>query len=1169
MGEVWVSLNDQGLYRSGDAGSTFNKIANVQTAFMFSFGQHAPSRLNPAVFVYGKVVGYDKEAVFRSDDMGQSWVKISLDNPFPGNDPNAMVGDRQVHGRIYIGTNGTGLLYGAKAVPASAPEYNDTDRPSAPTHLSVSGTRRTSVDLKWEQAADSGSGVKGYRIAFGDGTFIADTYGTSYSVSGLMPDTVYTFKVQALDMAGNASVYSNAADASTASIDMTPPAAPGQLRATSAAAYRVMLEWSPNPESDFMGYNLYRSTTSGFAATEANKIATLLTNSNYADWNQIKEESTYYYKLESVDIANNKSALSDEIMVRTTADNRLDLIVDNLDAGFTSDSPWTASTFSGSRFGANYFHDGNSKGRWAKWTPYITVAGEYNVYMLWNASSSRTYSASLEINYDNGKDAAKTVNQTLNDNMWVWIGKYSFAEGNSGYLKLTTKGDNTAIADAVKFTLASTDAYGTTHAQGGASADTKAPVIKLDAANGSVQAAVYTLSGRTDEAVAIKIRNNGIAVTTPYNSNYTNVFRIAVPLKEGANSIVLEATDRTGNKSTASLTLDATIPVGVSNVVLSTYGVPSTVQPGDAYRLTASLTPANATNKNIRFSTSDATVATVTDGTYNPQDGTTSALITAVGAGTATVTSTSEDGGYSDSYIFTVTAPSDTTAPGEVMNAHVTSLNGQLKLTWTDPVDSDLAQIRIGGSGTTVLDAVYANKGAGTVTLAGLSNGILYSLKITAWDTSGNESAGIIVSGMPTQPTDTGGNEGGTSSGSDGLPSSQQPQTQQAPHTESVDRHRVKTEAVADSNGTASVTVGAQSLETAMKQAQDRTITIEVQAREAREVKVNVPLLPLITGASGVIDSIKVDVGFASVSISKDVISQSDGSPDMLLLTIAKADPEQLPQEARDKLKGGELYEFELIVNGHQVTGFNGSNEVVVEVGYSLKTGENPGKVVVYYVNGNGNLEIVKNGRYDPLAKTVRFAPKRFSKYTAAYGHAAFQDIGQHAWATDSIEALAARGAIQGVGDGLFNPGGEVTRAEFITMLMNAFDLADREATSTLNDVEQGIWYYSAVAGAQKLGVVNGKEDGAFGVNDHITRQDMAVMAYRLIEILHAALPMDQSVSVFADRADIAGYAAEAVAVMQQAGLLNGLDNGSFAPLGVATRAQAAVVIYRLLLSTL
>jgi len=175
-----------------------------------------------------------------------------------------------------------------------------------------------------------------------------------------------------------------------------------------------------------------------------------------------------------------------------------------------------------------------------------------------------------------------------------------------------------------------------------------------------------------------------------------------------------------------------------------------------------------------------------------------------------------------------------------------------------------------------------------------------------------------------------------------------------------------------------------------------------------------------------------------------------------------------------------------------------------------------------------------------------------------------FSDLESVPWAKEAIEALAAKGVVSGPGDGTFRPGNNVTRAEFIKMLMMAFDLVDKNAVSTFSDVKTGMWYYEAIATAEKLGIVKGKGDGSFGVNEQITRQDMAVMAYRVALILEMNLGTGSGGAQFADKSDISSYALEAVAAMQEKGIINGIGDNRFAPKNNATRAEAAVIIYRL-----
>lgn len=558
MGEVWVSLNDQGLYRSSDGGESFGKVPGVRQAFLFSFGKHAPGRLNPAVFVYGTVDGFDGEGVYRSDDMGVTWTRASVDNPFPGNDPNAMTGDRQVHGRVYVGTNGTGILYGALAEPLPEPEYeNDASPPNAPANLRAGKTTPHAVDLHWDASADADSGMKGYRVLDENGAPVAETYGTSFSVAGLQPETPYSFRVQAIDMAGNVSAPSEPVSATTSAVDAEPPAAPTGLAATETAAFRISLGWSPVEADDLLGYHVYRGATPGFEPTAANRIASLLTEPAFEDRNGLEAGTVYYYRVQSVDQAGNVSAPSEELAVSTEPDLSADVIVDNLDAGFTSDSPWTPSTYSASRYGANYYHDGKTPGKWAKWTPYITEPGDYNVYMLWNASADRVTAAPLEIGHAEGTDTSVRANQTQDDNRWVYIGTYPMEAGSDGYVKIVSNGSNTTIADAVKFSLAERDGYGATHPGAANAPDSSAPTIAFDREDGTETAGDYVVRGRANEVVSLTVTHNGTELETPYKESWSNRFAVSVHLAEGTNRIVVEAVDRAGNRSSRTLTLEA------------------------------------------------------------------------------------------------------------------------------------------------------------------------------------------------------------------------------------------------------------------------------------------------------------------------------------------------------------------------------------------------------------------------------------------------------------------------------------------------------------------------------------------------------------------------------------------------------------------------------------
>lgn len=210
----------------------------------------------------------------------------------------------------------------------------------------------------------------------------------------------------------------------------------------------------------------------------------------------------------------------------------------------------------------------------------------------------------------------------------------------------------------------------------------------------------------------------------------------------------------------------------------------------------------------------------------------------------------------------------------------------------------------------------------------------------------------------------------------------------------------------------------------------------------------------------------------------------------------------------------------------------------------------------------NGELRVVTNGKYNAATGKVEFKPTELNKYTVVYVATSFKDVTQ-GWAKDAVSALGARGIVKGVGNGEFNPKGQVTRAEFITMLMNLLALSVENATTSFSDVEQGEWYQGNIATAQKLGIVNGKPNGKFGVHENITREDMAVMVYKAIQVKQLELSVRET-GAFKDEASIANYAKQAVEATQRAGIINGVGNGEFAPKKNASRAEAAVMIYNL-----
>ena len=166
------------------------------------------------------------------------------------------------------------------------------------------------------------------------------------------------------------------------------------------------------------------------------------------------------------------------------------------------------------------------------------------------------------------------------------------------------------------------------------------------------------------------------------------------------------------------------------------------------------------------------------------------------------------------------------------------------------------------------------------------------------------------------------------------------------------------------------------------------------------------------------------------------------------------------------------------------------------------------------------------------------------------------------------MNALHQNGIVTGKAPGVFAPHDQITRTEYITILVRAFGLKAENAKNVFTDVAEGEWYTEAISAASALGVVQGISETEFGVDLPITRQDMFVMLYRLMQSLGIQFDCIRDADEITDQEMIADYAAEAVEAMYCTGIVNGIGDGRTAPEATAERAEAAKIIYEVLVKS-
>ena len=173
-----------------------------------------------------------------------------------------------------------------------------------------------------------------------------------------------------------------------------------------------------------------------------------------------------------------------------------------------------------------------------------------------------------------------------------------------------------------------------------------------------------------------------------------------------------------------------------------------------------------------------------------------------------------------------------------------------------------------------------------------------------------------------------------------------------------------------------------------------------------------------------------------------------------------------------------------------------------------------------------------------------------------------FTDVTEGDWFYDAVRYAYETGLMDGVGDSLFAPNSETTRAQLVTIL---YRLAGQPAVSgdlPFTDVENGTWYTDAVAWAAENGIVNGTTDTTFAPGDDITREQLVTVLYRYAESKGYDVSASADLSGYPDAGQVQDYAQPAMAWAVAEGIVEGVD-GTLNPAGNATRAQIATILMR------
>lgn len=209
--------------------------------------------------------------------------------------------------------------------------------------------------------------------------------------------------------------------------------------------------------------------------------------------------------------------------------------------------------------------------------------------------------------------------------------------------------------------------------------------------------------------------------------------------------------------------------------------------------------------------------------------------------------------------------------------------------------------------------------------------------------------------------------------------------------------------------------------------------------------------------------------------------------------------------------------------------------------------------------SGGGKVPVTVLGGGTPVPKTdsTNYGNKTDIKDETIDS---FKDMESFEWAESAVNKLFSEGIVSGDGLGYFRPEDNITREEFVKMLVLTFDISSaHQENMTFNDVVSDEWYYPYLQTAFQGGIVKGISEDTFGVGMSVSRQDAAALISRAMKLTDK---YNADAELFTDEADISDYALKPVKILRQMGIISGYEDGSFRPLGTITRAEAAKMLY-------
>ncbi len=277
-------------------------------------------------------------------------------------------------------------------------------------------------------------------------------------------------------------------------------------------------------------------------------------------------------------------------------------------------------------------------------------------------------------------------------------------------------------------------------------------------------------------------------------------------------------------------------------------------------------------------------------------------------------------------------------------------------------------------------------------------------------------------------------------------------------------------------------------------------------------------------------------------------------------IKIERVGADSLTGQIAETVGDHPAFALTITVDGKTVSNFAGT--VTVLLPYTRQSNE---ALTVYYVGEDGATEEMSNVGYVTIDGVTgcQFTTDHFSLFMIApvAQTMSFTDVSVDDWFYEAVQYVFDNHLMTGVGNRQFAPNSALTRAMMVTVLYRCEGEPSVTATNPFDDVTDGEWYTDAVIWANESGIAGGYGGGRFGVNDNITREQVATILLRYMDWKGLDVSGTNDLTAYTDAGQISGWALDAMAWANAEGVMNGRTETTLSPQGETTRAEIAQML--------